>query len=117
LSDEDKVDFSPLDPDRDPEHWHRFRASTLTRVDSILGSRRDDPFVLIAGWSRPILAAAGILAALIVGSGPALRGIAFERGTAGSADRLATVTVESLSGDGSPTGAELYRALLEGYER
>ena len=57
--DEDRIDFSSLDPTRDPQRWTRIVASVVTRAHR----RRSLPAQL-AAWARPTLAAAAACAAL-----------------------------------------------------
>lgn len=66
MNDRDRIDLSPLDPMQDPEHWRAVVAATLTRVDAVLPRSADDPFVMIAAWSRPLLIAASLALVVLV---------------------------------------------------
>lgn len=113
MSDFDRIDLSPLDPARDPERWTSLVAVTRLRVEAALESltSRPTPAELLAGWLRPVLAAAALLAAvlgsarLMVGS----RGAALE--DAPEARRLAALSQESLGRGLRPTGSQLMVAI------
>ncbi len=68
MTDHERLDFSSLDPARDPEHWGALVAGTLARVDVALEgrARRDDPLHLIAAWRKPLLAAAAALILMLI---------------------------------------------------
>jgi hypothetical protein len=113
MTDPDRLDLSPLDPGRDPEHWSDFLAVTRLRVEAAMERVADtrDPVELLAGWLRPVLAAAAVLVALL-GSARLLvggRGAALEH--ASEARRLAALSDESLGHGLRPSGAQLLVAL------
>jgi hypothetical protein len=68
MNERDPIDFSPLDPLRDPARWEGVVAATLARVDAVLAERerRHDPLALIATWRRPVLLAASVALALLI---------------------------------------------------
>ena len=60
MRDDEPLDLSALDPERDPGRWRALIEGTLARLDLALEerSRRDDPLYVIATWRIPLLAAA-----------------------------------------------------------
>lgn len=110
MNDFERFDLSPLDPARDPERWARFAALTRLRIEAALPGAQA-PLDLVAGWFRPILAAAALLAAvlgsarLLVGS----RSAALDGAT--EARRLAVLSEQTLGRGERPTGAQLLVAL------
>lgn len=62
--DEEPIDLSALGPEQDPARWQAITERTLQRVDQVLAEPGESPLTLIAGWRRPLLAAA--LAASVV---------------------------------------------------
>ncbi len=110
MNDFDRIDLSPLDPARDPVRWADFVAATRLRVEAALAAP-PAPLDLLAGWVRPILAAAAVLVALL-GSARLLvgnKGAALEH--ASEARRLAALSDQSLGQGLRPTGAQLLVAL------
>ena len=109
--DERPVDLSALDPARDPARWRTVVGATLSRVDGVLLDRRQDPLALIAGWRRPVLAAAAGILLLLVPVELALE----RRETRVKTVRglVAVSTAWTLEGR-APTGAELLRAMDTG---
>ena len=113
MSDSERIDLSPLDPARDPERWARLVAATRLRVESALDglAPAPAPLDLVAGWFRPILVAAVLVAALLgsvrvlVGSRSATLAHATE------ARRLAALSDESLGRGRPPTGSQLLVAI------
>ena len=113
MKDAEGMDFSPLDPARDPERWLHIVETTRIRVEAALRNRVPAVGVLelVGAWSRPILAAAAILAAVlgtadaIVGSRPSPLDRASE------ARRMAVLSDYTLGRGQRPTGAQLLVAL------
>ncbi len=62
-------DLRPLDPSRDPARWERLIAATSARAALELARRRRarSPAFVLAGWARPGLAAAAVLALVSAG--------------------------------------------------
>ena len=58
MRDDEPLDLSALDPERDPGRWRALIEGTLARLDLALEerSRRDDPLYVIATWRIPLLA-------------------------------------------------------------
>lgn len=108
MTDPDPVDLSPLDPARDPERWADVVAATRLRVEAALAPAPAD---LLAGWLRPLLAAAAVLVALL-GSARLLVGSrSATLAHASEARRLAALSDESLAHGLRPSGAQLLVAL------
>ena len=104
------VDLSPLDPARDPERWAWIVQQTRTRIDAVLceRERQTDVLTIVAGWARPVLAAAAA-ALLLLGASFAAR----SRTPAPHASEAWSLAALSAGyADGHvPTGAELAAAL------
>ena len=60
------IDFSPVDPTADPEHFDRLVESIIARAADELAARRvrSNPVLQIAAWRRPMLAAAAVVAVI-----------------------------------------------------
>ena len=110
--DRDRLDLSALAPPDD--HWQAVLAATLARAELELRPRRADPLLLISCGTRPLLAAAAVLLALLV---PVE--IALERGErrAEQVGRLVALSTGLAHGGELPTGAELARVLDGGSPR
>jgi hypothetical protein len=109
--DERRVDLSALDPARDPARWRAMVGSTLARVDDVLLHRRQDPLALIAGWRRPLLAAAAAAVLVLVPVEVALE----RRETRVKTVRGLVAASTAWAREGrAPTGAELLRAMDTG---
>lgn len=61
MTEEDKVDLSPLDPARDPARWDTLVRGVASRALAAHRARNTLAFQ-IAAWGRPALAAAAALA-------------------------------------------------------
>lgn len=108
--DERRLDLSALDPDRDGR-WRAVFDTTLTRVDDVLLNRRRDPLALIAGWRRPLLAAAAAAVLVLVPVEVALE----RRETRRESVRgLVSVSTAWAQEGRAPSGAELLRAIRTG---
>ena len=110
----DKVDLSPLDPERDPAQWQRLVNSTMMSVDAALEARAassDDPLMTIAGWSRQVLLAAAASLAILV---PVEIALEIRESRAEAAHRLAAVSAAWVEGQKNPTGSDILRAIAAG---
>ncbi len=60
---DDRLDFGPLDPLRDPERMERALRSIAVRAAPLLAARRTPrtAFQQVARWRRPMLAAAVVI--------------------------------------------------------
>jgi len=67
--DTERVDLSPLDPGEDRLSFERLVRRILDAADPELTRRAREagPLALVAGWARPTLAAAAIIAVLALG--------------------------------------------------
>lgn len=108
------IDLSPLDPERDPERWDLVVEATRLRVSAVLSerAREPDPFSVLSGWARPILAAAAAVLLLLGGAAAALRATA--PADPSNARRLALLTESSVIHGRAPTGTELLAAVAAG---
>jgi len=107
----DPIDLSELDPARQPERWAARMESTRLAVAAVLRGRRADPLEIVAGWARPILAAAAAVVVLLRAASGVLG--PHRPARVDEARRLAVLTEAAVTGGHLPTGAEL-RAALDG---
>jgi anti-sigma-K factor RskA len=63
---EHPVDLSPLDPRRDPERWERMVHGILARAAAPAAAVIRGPWMALAAWRRPALAAAAAVAAVSI---------------------------------------------------
>jgi hypothetical protein len=112
MNDPDRIDLSPLDPARDPARWEQLLAATRLRVDAVLAARPVpiDLLTVVAGWTRPILAAAALALTLLSAALAAAGRSVGRPGPTSQAERLAALSVGFADGH-APTGADLARAL------
>jgi hypothetical protein len=113
MSDFERIDLSPLDPESDPERWAGLVAATRLRLEAVLDrmAATPGPLELVGLWLRPILAAAALLAALLGGARLAVGDRGAALADASEARRLAALSDESLGWGVRPTGAQLLVAL------
>ena len=105
------LDLSALDPARDPAHWGRVAAGAVARADHALAQRPADALTLIAGWRRPLLAAAAAALLVLVPLEVALeRREPRDENVRG----LVALTTAWAEGGRAPSGADLLRALDTG---
>jgi anti-sigma-K factor RskA len=66
--DEERLDFRALDPSVDADRWHRIIDSVATRGMAARRTATHRPSVtdLLAGWRRPAMALAAVLALVAV---------------------------------------------------
>ena len=112
---DDRMDFSPLDPTADRKHFERIVASIGDRAALELARRRDrtSAFGQIAGWRRPMLAAA---AAIVIASVAVLTQVATPTNDDQSEGLAIALGVpqglaEWVSDGGTPTPADLLASL------
>lgn len=108
MTDRNRIDFSALDPMQDPGHWRDVMAETLARVDGVLDRRRQDPLTTIAGWRRPLLAAAAIAVLVLV---PVELALETREPQTEQVRRLVSLSTGWDRGESPPTGADFLRAL------
>jgi hypothetical protein len=107
------VDLSSLDPTRRVD-WPARVDATRRAVAARVASRAvpQGPLEVLGRWSRPILAAAAVLLALLGGAEALLHGaVSTPPAQLGEARRLALLSEASVAHGRRPSGAEL-RALL-----
>lgn len=109
--DERPLDLSALDPARDPGRWRAVLQATRVRVDDALLHRRLDALTLIAGWRRPLLAAAAAAVLLLV---PVEVALEQREARAETLRGLVAVSTAWAQEGRVPTGAELLRAMDTG---
>lgn len=107
MSDPDRVDLSALGTAHDPARWRAVVDATLLRVDAVLARRSEDPLSLIASWTRPLLAAAAVLLALLL---PLQFTLEARESRAERVDRLVTLSTGWVDGE-PPSGTEFLRVL------
>ncbi|MBR9989412.1 MAG: hypothetical protein KFH98_06620 [Gemmatimonadetes bacterium] len=110
MNENERIDLSALDPDRDPQHWQRVLAETMARVDGVL-AQGEDPFATIAGWRRPLLIAAAAAIAVLV---PVELALEVKEREAEQVQRLVSLATEWEHGEGPPSTAAFLRALAAG---
>ncbi|HEX9939064.1 MAG TPA: hypothetical protein VGB15_18120 [Longimicrobium sp.] len=109
--DDRRVDLSALDPARDADRWRALMGATLARVDDVLLHRRQDPLALIAGWRRPLLAAAAAALLVLV---PAEVALERREPRVKTVRGLVAVSTAWAHEGRAPTGAELLQAMRTG---
>jgi hypothetical protein len=109
--DDHRLDLSALDPARDAGRWRAVLDGTLARVDGVLLQRRQDPLALIAGWRRPLLAAAAAVLAVLV---PVEVALERREARAEAVRGLVSASTAWAQEGRTPSGAELLRAMGTG---
>jgi hypothetical protein len=107
MSDEERVDLSPLGPAGEA-HWQRVMAATMARVEDVLAHRNTDPLTTIAAWRRPLLAAAAAAVALLI---PVELALETRETAVEQVERLVSLSLRWSHGETVPSGAEFLRAL------
>jgi hypothetical protein len=111
MSDNDPLDLSALDPERDPERWRALLGGMHARLDAAIRDRvrRDDPLHLIVAWRKPLLAAAAAAFLILIPME-----LALERRETWSerVERLVALS-DWPPASQLPTGADFRRALAE----
>jgi len=109
-----KLDLSPLDPERDAEHWQATVDRLLERVDTAMeqrSQRQDDALQLIASWRRPLLVAAAIAIVILI---PVEIALELNESRDEPVTRLAAMSASWAEADETPSGAEILRAIADG---
>lgn len=112
---QEPVDLSSLHPARDPARWEAMVANITSRALTETAVVRT-PLAFVAGWMRPTLAAAALVAAVSLGVLSADRG-GEPRATATAmrtvADELnfPAPVAEWIAEDRAPSGADLIQSL------
>ncbi|HEU4556582.1 MAG TPA: hypothetical protein VFS20_01990 [Longimicrobium sp.] len=109
--DERRLDLSALDPARDPARWRAMVGATLARMDDVLVHRRQDALSLIAGWRRPLLAAAAAVLLVLL---PVEFALERREARVKTVRGLVAASTAWAQEGRAPTGAELLRAMSTG---
>jgi|GEM_PF-1633969 len=118
--DDDRIDFSALDPTRDQARFDGLVGSIVDQAADELDRRRvsNSPLNLLVQWRRPMLAAAAVIA--IVSVGVLLRvdtvnNADYAAETAGIAEAIGvpTLLAQGVRQNDMPTTAELFDAFQE----
>lgn len=107
MTEEERLDLSLLDPAKEPERWAGVVADTLGRAEAVLARRVQDPFTAIAGWTRPLLVAAGFALALLI---PVEFVLETRESETERVERLVSMSADRGGAD-PPSGADFLRAL------
>ncbi len=112
MTEDEPLDLSALDPERDRVRWAGVVKSTRHRAAQALARRiaPADPLDLVAGWFRPILAAAAVLA-VALGATSAAMHRRTPLDAASESRRLAALSGQSIGRGERPTGAQLLVAI------
>ncbi len=106
--DERPIDLSALATSADEAAWDAFVGRTVARAERAIALRAESPTYVIASWSRPLLAAAAVMVALLV---PVELLLEARERRAEQVERLVTLSVGWGSGRLAPSASDLRRAL------
>ena len=106
--DERPIDLSALDARADAAAWDALVSGTVARAERAIAVRAQSPVYVIASWSRPLLALAALLVALLV---PVEMLLEARERRAEQVERLVTLSVGWGSGRVTPSASDLRRAL------
>jgi hypothetical protein len=118
--DDDRIDFSALDPTLDKDRFDGLVGSILQRASDELAERRaaSSPLNQIVQWKRPMLAAAAVIA--MVSAGVLLRveganGADYAEESTGIAEAIGvpSLLAQGIRNNDMPTTAELFEAFQE----
>jgi hypothetical protein len=109
VNDNEPMNFSALNPERDPARWAGVVTGARLRVEAALAGRRAPGGVLdmVHAWSRLLLPAAAVLAVVLGAAGAVVGGRSHPLDRAPEARRLAVLTGHSISRGERPTGLQL----------
>ena len=107
------VDLSPLDPTEDQLRYERWVRRILDAAAPELArrAREDGPLALVAGWARPMLAVAAVIAALALGVLSAVEREATPAESVVEALGVPTPAAEWLEDEREPTASDLVLAM------
>ncbi len=110
MNDIDPMDLSPLGPEGS-RHWQSILDGTAGDIDTVLEARhrhRNDAIVVIAGWRRPLLAAAAAVLAVLV---PAEMALEAREARQDSIQLLAASSATWVASRQAPSGSEILRVI------
>ena len=112
--DDDRIDFSALDPTRDQAHFDSLVNSIMERAADQLAERRasNSPILQLVQWRRPMLAAAAVIAMVSGGVLLQVRGSEVVEESTGIAEAIGVpdLLAQGIRNNELPTTAELFAA-------
>ncbi len=115
--DEDRIDFSALDPTRDQDHFESLVGSIVERAEDQLAQRRaaSSSLMQLVQWRQPMLAAAAVIAMVSVGVLWRVESPEVEEDTTGVAEAIGvpSLLAQGIRNNDMPTTAELFEAFQE----
>lgn len=119
--DDDRIDFSSLDPTRDLDRFDRLVGSIMEQSGDELAHRRatSNPLMQLVNWKRPMLAAAAVIAMVSVGvlfGVEGSSGVEYAEESTGIAEAIGvpTLLAQGIRNNDMPTTAELFEAFQGG---
>jgi hypothetical protein len=106
--DNDRLDLSALAARADAEHWDRVLAATRLRVDAAVTRRAHDPLATIAGWTRPLLVAAGTALLVLL---PVEIALEAREARTEQVQRLVALSADVLHAGAAPSATDFLGAL------
>jgi hypothetical protein len=115
--DDDRIDFSALDPTQDRVRFDELVASIMEKAEAELGVRRasTNPLSQLVQWRRPMLAAAAVIAMVSVGILWQVQVPELEEESTGIAEAIGVpnLLAQGIRNNDMPTTAELFEAFQE----
>jgi hypothetical protein len=115
--DDDRIDFSTLDPTQDRARFDELVASIMEKAEDELGVRRASTSALsqLVRWRRPMLAAAAVIAMVSVGILWQVQAPESEEESTGIAEAIGVpnLLAQGIRNNDMPTTAELFEAFQE----
>jgi hypothetical protein len=112
--DDDRIDFSSLDPTRDRDRFDRLVGSIMEQAADELENRRatSGPLMQLVNWKRPMLAAAAVIAMVSAGVLWQVKSPEVEEDTTGIAEAIGvpSLLAQGIRNNDMPTTAELFEA-------
>jgi len=115
--DDDRIDFSALDPTRDEAHFDLLVGSIMERAADQLTERRasSSSLLQLVQWRRPMLAAAAVIAMVSVGVLWQVQSPEVAEESTGIAEAIGvpSLLAQGIRNNEIPTTAELFEAFQE----
>ncbi len=112
--DDDRIDFSALDPTRDLDRFDKLVGSIMEQAAEELETRSssNNPLMQLVNWRRPMLAAAAVIAMVSVGVLWQVESPEVEEETTGIAEAIGVpdLLAQGIRNNDMPTTAELFEA-------